>query len=218
MGYASGQMGICFVGDAAIRCLAARATIGMISVLVKPQASIHPGATLTPNPCTLYSRRTGSNHELVATQIMAETLGSLCDKLTIVKLKQWHSSDDAGRMRSLDEQERSLRQEIDEFVGQAVTGDIPQHRLTFAANKIYKKEGNVPDPVMGTLGALVAELATVNCDLWHEQEKVYDFEKVGPEDKNKVVRQLARLNLRRNECIDSIDRTFRDAVAKNGGR
>jgi len=24
---------------------------------------------------------------------MAETLGSLCDKLTIVKLKQWHTTD-----------------------------------------------------------------------------------------------------------------------------
>ena len=149
---------------------------------------------------------------------MAETLGSLCDKLTIVKLKQWHLSDDAERMQSLAEQERNLQQEIDEFVALAVAGGIPQDRLMFAANKIYKREGNVPDPVTGTLGAVVAELATVNCDLWHEQEKVYDFEKVGPDDKNNVVRQLARLNLRRNECIDSIDRTFRDAVAKNGGR
>ena len=26
---------------------------------------------------------------------MAETLGSLCDKLTIVKLKQWHTDDPA---------------------------------------------------------------------------------------------------------------------------
>jgi hypothetical protein len=149
---------------------------------------------------------------------MAETLGSLCDKLTIVKLKQWHSADNAERMRSLGEQETNLRGEIDEFVGLAIAGAIPRDRLTFAANKIYKKEGNVPDLVTGTMGALVAELATVNCELWHEQEKVYDFEKVGPEDKNKVVRQLARLNLKRNECIDSIDRTLRDTIAMNGDK
>lgn len=144
---------------------------------------------------------------------MAETLGSLCDKLTIVKLKQWHSADDAERLRSLDLQEENLRGEIDEFVRLATTGVIPADRLTFAANKIYKREGNVPQAVTGTVGALFAELASVNCALWHEQEKVYEFEKVSPDDKNAVVRQLARLNLQRNECIDGIDRTFRDAIA-----
>ncbi len=148
---------------------------------------------------------------------MAETLGSLCDKLTVIKLKQWHSSDDAARLESLGEQEKSLRGEIDEFVRLAAAGAIPAERLTFAANKIYKKDGNVPEPVMGTLGTLVAELASVNCALWHEQEKVYDFEKVGTDEKNAVVRQLARLNLQRNECIDGIDRAFRDAIAMQGG-
>jgi hypothetical protein len=38
---------------------------------------------------------------------MAETLGSLCDKLTIVKLKQWHS-EDAARLQSLGLQEQQL--------------------------------------------------------------------------------------------------------------
>lgn len=145
---------------------------------------------------------------------MAETLGSLCDKLTIVKLKQWHSSDDAMRLQSLNLQEGNLRDEIDDFIQLAVAGAIPKNRLTFAANKIYKKEGNAPTAVMGTLGVLMSELASVNCELWHEQEKVYEFEKVGPDDKNRVVKQLARLNLKRNECIDGIDRTFSDAIAR----
>jgi len=42
---------------------------------------------------------------------MAETLGSLCDKLTIVKLKQWHSTD-PERLKSLGSQEISLTDEI----------------------------------------------------------------------------------------------------------
>jgi hypothetical protein len=44
---------------------------------------------------------------------MAETLGSLCDKLTIVKLKEWHSEKQPERMRSLATQEQQLREEID---------------------------------------------------------------------------------------------------------
>ena len=39
---------------------------------------------------------------------MAETLGSLCDKLTIVKLKQYHS-EDAARLQSLKQQEQQLQ-------------------------------------------------------------------------------------------------------------
>ena len=35
---------------------------------------------------------------------MAETLGSLCDKLTIVKLKQFHN-EDKNRLESLQQQE-----------------------------------------------------------------------------------------------------------------
>ena len=46
---------------------------------------------------------------------MAETLGSLCDKLTIVKLKEWHSENQPERMRSLATQEQQLREEIDAY-------------------------------------------------------------------------------------------------------
>jgi len=49
---------------------------------------------------------------------MAETLGSLCDKLTTVKLKRWHT-DDAERLQSLAKQEAQLNEEINEFVAAA---------------------------------------------------------------------------------------------------
>ncbi len=142
---------------------------------------------------------------------MAETLGSLCDKLTIVKLKQYHSQDE-GRLKSLAGQEVLLQSEIDEFVQRALNGDIPVERLTFAANKVWKKEGNEVAEVQGTLGKVFATLADVNCQLWHEQEKVYEFEAVAPEEKNAVVKQLAVLNLSRNRCIDEIDQQFSAAV------
>jgi hypothetical protein len=146
---------------------------------------------------------------------MAETLGSLCDKLTIVKLKQYHS-EDTGRLKSLGQQEAQLKEEIDEFVGHAINGLIPSDRLTFSANKVFKKEGNETRNITGAIGEVFAELARVNCDLWHEQEKVYEFEKVESNEKDAVIKRLAILNLERNKCIDAIDRQFQSAIiAKN---
>lgn len=143
---------------------------------------------------------------------MAETLGSLCDKLTIVKLKQFHTQDEA-RLKSLAAQEEQLEGEIDAFVNDALAGNIPRERLSFASNKVFKKEGNSVAEVGGTIGEVFAKLAEVNCSLWHEQEKVYEFETVPPDQKDAVVKQLALLNLSRNQCIDQIDRQLSLAVA-----
>jgi hypothetical protein len=142
---------------------------------------------------------------------MAETLGSLCDKLTIVKLKQYHS-DDEERLKSLAEQESNLQIEIDDFISDAIHGIIPLNRLTFKANKVFKQEGNEIADINGTIGTVFAKLAEVNCLLWHEQEKVYDFEKVAVEEKNEVVKKLAILNLERNKCMDEIDMNFKRCI------
>jgi hypothetical protein len=144
---------------------------------------------------------------------MAETLGSLCDKLTIVKLKQWHS-DDGKRLKSLAVHEQQLVDEINEFVDRAVRGEIPKDKLAFASNKVYKQAGNHVADIVGNIGQVMAQLATVNCQLWHEQEKVYEFETVPIEQKDLVVKQLALLNLERNKCIDEIDRLFELQIGK----
>lgn len=144
---------------------------------------------------------------------MAETLGSLCDKLTIVKLKQFHTQD-LGRLKSLAAQEEQLEGEIDAFVNDALSGNIPLERLTFASNKVFKKEGNAISEVNGSIGEVFSRLAEVNCSLWHEQEKVYEFETVPPQEKDAVVKQLALLNLSRNQCIDQIDHQLSLAVAR----
>ncbi|HSF72431.1 hypothetical protein [Microcoleus vaginatus] len=148
---------------------------------------------------------------------MAETLGSLCDKLTIVKLKQWHSEDEI-RLKSLAVQEKQLQQEMNEFISAAISGQIPIARLTFASNKVYKQEGNYVPDVLGSIGEIFSQLAHVNCNLWHEQEKVYEFEKVAASEKDQVVKQLAILNLERNKCIDGIDGNFKALVEKLGSQ
>lgn len=144
---------------------------------------------------------------------MAETLGMLCDKLTIVRLKQYHT-EDTDRLASLEKQSAQLQAEIDEYVGNAVQGNIPIDRMVFDANKIFKKEGNVVAEVMGNFGEVVAQLADVNCQLWHEQEKVYEFEKVPLAEKDIVVKKLAIMNLERNKCIDKINSLFAGLVSK----
>lgn len=142
---------------------------------------------------------------------MAETLGMLCDKLTIIKLKEYHT-EDAQRLASLNEQAKHLEKEIDEYVTDAVNGNIPLSKLTFASNKVFKKEGNEVGLVSGNIGEVFYKLADVNCKLWHEQEKVYEFENVPDGEKNKVVKQLALLNLERNHCIDAINNRFTEIV------
>jgi hypothetical protein len=142
---------------------------------------------------------------------LAETLGSLCDKLATVKLKLWHTDDEA-RIKSLRAQETQLEQEIDEFMSAAMTGQIPLERLTFAQNKVYKKDGNVVPEFTGTLGESFAQLAHTVCKLWHVQEKVYEFESIPMDQKDAVIKELAIVNLERNQCIDQLDQQFRDLV------
>lgn len=144
---------------------------------------------------------------------MAETLGMLCDKLTIVKLKEYHT-EDLGRLESLKIQARQLQIEINEYLHDAIEGKIPIDRLSFAANKVFKKQGNEVKDVIGNIGEVFYQLADVNCRLWHEQEKVYEFEKVPAEEKNVVVKQLALLNLERNKCIDAINAELINYLSK----
>src|SRR5712692_3726054 len=144
---------------------------------------------------------------------MAETLGSLCDKLTTVKLKRWHT-DDPEQLQSLAEQERQLHDEINEFMSAAISGRIPPERLTFASNKVYKQEGNVVPDFNGSIGEVFSQLADANCRLWHIQEKVYEFEAVPAREKDNVIKQLAILNLERNSCIDKLDKQFRETIER----
>lgn len=142
---------------------------------------------------------------------MAETLGMLCDKLTIVKLKQYHT-EDQERLNSLNKQAEQLQGEIDEYLSDAINGLIPLQKLTFAANKVYKKEGNEVPDVIGNIGALFSQLADVNCRLWHEVEKGYDIENIPVIEKDKLVKMLAVLNLERNKCIDAIDMCIKQLI------
>lgn len=145
---------------------------------------------------------------------MAETLGMLCDKLTIIKLKEYHS-EDLSRLESLAKQATQLQGEIDQYVSDAIQGHIPMEKLTFAANKVYKMEGNEVAVISGDIGSLFSQLADVNCKLWHEVEKGYDIENVPVSEKDNLIKSLAVLNLQRNKVIDEIDAVFSKFILTN---
>jgi hypothetical protein len=138
---------------------------------------------------------------------MAETLGSLCDKLTILKLKEWHSQDQE-QLKSISFQEKLLQNEINQYILCAVEDSIVLEHLAFSSNKIYHKEDNSINEFHGNIGEIFSQLALINCKLWHQQEKVYEFHKVPPKKKDNVVKSLAVLNLERNQCIDEINSKF----------
>jgi len=138
---------------------------------------------------------------------MAETLGMLCDKLTIVKLKQFHT-EDSNKLSILNGQAVQLQEEIDQFVIQAFSGEIPLHKLTFSSNKVFKKEGNETSIITGNIGTVFYQLADINCKLWHEVDKGYDVDNIPNDEKGNLIKSLAILNLERNQCIDQIDIEF----------
>ena len=144
---------------------------------------------------------------------MAETLGILCDKLTIVKLKQFHT-EEPERLQSLNHQAIQLQEEIDDFLNAALNGDIPVAKLTFAANKVFKNQGNQTKATSANIGNIFSQLADINCQLWHEVEKGYDIENVPQAAKDNLVKTLAILNLERNKCIDKIDAVFQEMIIK----
>ena len=148
---------------------------------------------------------------------MAETLGMLCDKLTIAQLKQFHTEDEL-KSKSLATQINQLQLEINEYVADAIAGKIEPERMTFAANKVFKSDGNNVSDVVGNFGEVFYKLANVNCKLWHEQEKVYEFEKVPINEKDNVVKQLALLNLERNKCIDALNEKFMHLIISKSNK
>jgi hypothetical protein len=127
-------------------------------------------------------------------------------------LKQYHSTDET-RINSLTIQGKDICDEINNFISGALNGNIPLEKLTFLSNKVYKREGNEIAEITGNIGEIFAELANANCVIWHEQEKLYEFEKVPSEEKNSVMKQLALMNLQRNQCIDAIDKKLQQLIA-----
>jgi hypothetical protein len=139
-----------------------------------------------------------------------ETLGSLVDKLTIVQLKAYHTTD-VKKQKSLLNQDAQLQEEITKYMKDVLYGVIPPDKLVCDPNKVHDGTSSVSIP-QGDLASTISFLAIVNGDIWHQQEKIYNFSKLPVDEKDEAIHQIAILNLQRNDCIHQIDKLFKEMV------
>ena len=138
---------------------------------------------------------------------MAETLGSLIDKLSIKNIRL-HYLKDRRKRKIILQQRQDLLTEIDTFLQLALEGKV---KLKEEKYKLY----NPPLPKMRTnsLAELINRLAEKNLQLWQLEDEV--------REKGKTLAEIGRLkkkidlaNQQRNDLIDGIDELLENQLHK----
>jgi ribonuclease PH len=153
---------------------------------------------------------------------MAETLGSLVDKLTIKDLRKYHLTEmlnlkdgkfsDQELKSKIDvvcRQKTALISEIDAFINAAMAGGIP---LKDEKVKLYNAADAIGRiPATDSLGGAVSGLAQKNLELWHLEDearrKDVTLDVIG-----QVKRKIDLVNQQRNDYIDKIDELFEKKI------
>ena len=144
---------------------------------------------------------------------MAETLGSLVDKLSIKNLRIWHldealeqkNTSDYAELKAkrdlADKQRQNLVNEINDFLVSAFKGEvcIRDEKIKLYANTNVSSSDSIKK-----LGEAVSELAFRNIKLWHCEDEVRrtdlaDIEIV------KIKRRIDTTNQERNDLMDKVD-------------
>ena len=144
---------------------------------------------------------------------MAETLGSLVDKLSIKNLRIWHldealeqknASDYAelkARRDLADKQRQNLVNEINDFLVSAFKGEvcIRDEKIKLYANTNVSSSDSIKK-----LGEAVSELAIRNIKLWHCEDEVRRTDLADVEIV-KIKRKIDTTNQERNDLMDKVD-------------
>ena len=155
---------------------------------------------------------------------MAETLGSLVDKLSIKNLRIWHIDEalesdsvsesqaaELGAKRELAEKQRDeLIDEINGFLKLALEGKI---KICDRKLKLYQNlnVGNVDR--LGGLGSVISQLAVRNIRLWHLEDKVRRPD-IADSQVADCKRQIDTNNQERNDLIDKVDQILESKARK----
>jgi len=155
---------------------------------------------------------------------MAETLGSLVDKLAIKNLRLWHIDEALAEKDESDsevallkakkelvlEQSRELVEEINGFLALALEGKI---KIRDQKLKMYQNPnvGNF-DHLTG-IGSAVSELALRNIKLWHLEDEVRRTD-IPDSRVAECKRKIDGTNQERNDLIDKVD----EILEKNARR
>ena len=144
---------------------------------------------------------------------MAETLGSLVDKLSIKNLRIWHldealkkshgsGDDELKAKRDLaDKQRQRLVDEINAFLISALKGEvcIRDEKIKMYSNTNVSSSANI-----NKLGEAVSELALRNIKLWHCEDEVRRTD-LPDSEIVKIKRRIDTTNQERNDLIDKVD-------------
>ena len=142
---------------------------------------------------------------------MAETLGSLVDKLSIKNLRIWHleevlekdsDSEELKAKRDLaDKQRQNLVQEINGFLVAALRGEVC---IRDEKIKMYTNTNVSSSDSIKKLGEAVSELAFRNIKLWHCEDEVRRTDLTDSEIV-KIKRRIDTTNQERNDLMDKVD-------------
>ena len=153
---------------------------------------------------------------------MAETLGSLIDKLSIKNLRYWHLDEDSQardasdsqrqelmeKMELVDRQRKELLEEIDVFLSSALAGEV---RIRDEKVKLYKNLNVTSADDVTHLGEAVSKLAMSNIKLWHLEDEVRR-EDLPDTDIVKTKRKIDTNNQERNNFMDKVDEILENFV------
>ncbi|MBT5986659.1 MAG: DUF4254 domain-containing protein [Nitrospina sp.] len=153
---------------------------------------------------------------------MAETLGSLIDKLSIKNLRYWHLDEAAqardasdlqkqelmDKMELVDRQRKELLEEIDVFLSSALAGEV---RIRDEKVKLYKNLNVTSAEDVNHLGEAVSKLAMSNIKLWHLEDEVRR-EDLPDADVVKTKRKIDTNNQERNNFMDKVDEILENFV------
>ena len=144
---------------------------------------------------------------------MAETLGSLVDKLSIKNLRIWHldealeqkNTSDYAELKAkrdlADKQRKNLVNEINDFLVSAFKAEvcIRDEKIKLYANTNVSSSDSIKK-----LGEAVSELAFRNIKLWHCEDEVRRTDLADVEIV-KIKRRIDTTNQERNDLMDKVD-------------
>jgi hypothetical protein len=143
---------------------------------------------------------------------MAETLGSLVDKLSIKNLRIWHleealekdsESEELKAKRDLaDKQRQNLVEEVNGFLVAALQGEVC---IRDEKIKMYTNTNVSSSDSIKKLGEAVSELAFRNIKLWHCEDEVRRTD-LADSEIVKIKRRIDTTNQERNDLIDKVDK------------
>ena len=157
---------------------------------------------------------------------MAETLGSLIDKLSIKNLRYWHldeliqqenSSDHKteelkAKLITVESQRKDLLNEIDTFLAAALAGEV---KVCDEKVKLYRNTNVSSLENVNKLGEAVSELAMSNTRIWHLEDEVRREDLLDSEIV-KLKRKIDQNNQERCNLVDKVDEILgRETKHKN---